>query len=355
MPSSITILIILTGTLVILGLIFWPEGGGLARWKARSLTHQRRQLEDALKFLFDAGQAGQPATLGSLAQALRISAADSTRLSGQMQAQGLVKTTGEPAAALELTPEGMRWALQMVRAHRLWERYLADEARIPLEQIHTIAHRREHGMSSGQIDELDAALGHPSRDPHGDPIPDAAGQLRQHAHESGCARPLSSWAAGERAQITHLEDEPLVAYAQILAVGLYVGQVLTVLESTSEKIILTDGENEFVVAAPVAANIFLCPLEELQARPADAIPLSRLTGQMKAEIVELDERCQGFTRRRFLDLGLTPGTLIFPELENAFHEPRAYRVRGTLIALRNDQAAYIWVRPAGQNTGSAPI
>ena len=46
-----------------------------------------------------------------------------------------------------------------------------------------------------------------------------------------------------------------------------------------------------------------------------------------------------------MDLGLTPGTLIFPELQNFFGDPRAYRVRGTLIALRKDQAAQIWVKP----------
>jgi Fe2+ transport system protein FeoA len=77
----------------------------------------------------------------------------------------------------------------------------------------------------------------------------------------------------------------------------------------------------------------------------EAIPLSNLPSQMHAEIVRLDERCQGFTRRRFLDLGLTPGTTIFPELDNSFGDPRAYRVRGTLIALRSDQAQDIWVTP----------
>ena len=79
--------------------------------------------------------------------------------------------------------------------------------------------------------------------------------------------------------------------------------------------------------------------------PRQAIPLGSLQSQARAEIIEIDERCQGFTRRRFLDLGLTPGTPIYPELDNAFREPRAYRVRGTLIALRKDQARLIWVRP----------
>jgi len=64
-----------------------------------------------------------------------------------------------------------------------------------------------------------------------------------------------------------------------------------------------------------------------------------------AEIVALDDALQGFTRRRLLDLGLTPGAVVYPELQNVFADPRAYRVRGTLVALRRDQSDRIWVRP----------
>jgi Fe2+ transport system protein FeoA len=77
---------------------------------------------------------------------------------------------------------------------------------------------------------------------------------------------------------------------------------------------------------------------------AHAVSLAELAHDQRAEIVELDDAVQGFTRRRFLDLGLTPGTIIHPELQNFFGDPRAYRVRGTLIALRKDQAAQIWVK-----------
>ena len=79
--------------------------------------------------------------------------------------------------------------------------------------------------------------------------------------------------------------------------------------------------------------------------PAGTISLNELKHDQRAEIVTLDEAVQGFTRRRFLDLGMTPGTEIYPELGNFFGDPRGYRVRGTLIALRKDQAAQIWVRP----------
>jgi Fe2+ transport system protein FeoA len=75
------------------------------------------------------------------------------------------------------------------------------------------------------------------------------------------------------------------------------------------------------------------------------VPLAELSQDQRGEIVMLDDAVQGFTRRRFLDLGLTPGSIIYPELHNFFGDPRGYRVRGTLIALRKDQAAQIWVKP----------
>ena len=67
------------------------------------------------------------------------------------------------------------------------------------------------------------------------------------------------------------------------------------------------------------------------------------SGQL-AEVVALDPACRGFMRRRLLDLGFTPGARIRPDLTTFAGDPRAYRVRGTTIALRNDQSARVLVR-----------
>lgn len=211
---------------------------------------------------------------------------------------------------------------------------------MPLDKVHQEAHRREHGMTSRQVDEMDAALGFPLVDPHGDPIPNRQGEVRSEIYT-----PLTAWPSGTPGRIAHLEDEPPIALAQIVAEGLRLNQTVRVLETTPARIVLTDGDNEYRLAPMVAANVFLAQIPESRAR-AQAIPLSRLAHNQDAEIVALDEACQGFTRRRFLDLGLTPGTKIAPELKNSFGDPRAYRVRGTLIALRDDQAKMVWVRPA---------
>ena len=157
--------------------------------------------------------------------------------------------------------------------------------------------------------------------------------------------PVTAWQAEGPVRIVHIEDEPAIAYEQILAAGLRLGQTIRIIERTPQRVVLSDGETEYRLAPTVAANIGVAPLPKTEIARSGAVSLADLSHDQRAEIVMLDDAVQGFTRRRFLDLGLTPGTTIYPELGNFFGDPRAYRVRGTLIALRKDQAAQIWVKP----------
>jgi DtxR family Mn-dependent transcriptional regulator len=333
---------ILIGSVIVALVALLPRWGVLALYRNRRVAQQREQIEDALKYLLDCQYQGRQVSQDALAGNLRLSQSNATRLSQAMEAQNLITSHG---ADLTLTPEGERWAIHVVRAHRLWERYLADEARMPLGQVHTEAHRREHSLSEATLNELDAAMGFPTRDPHGDPIPNREGKLSQVDAVSITAIP-----PGKAARIMHLEDEPPLAYQQILASGLRLGQHVRILERTPERVILSDGENEYRLAPAVASNISVGVLPEPEPEPAGVITLTELAHHQKAEIVALDEAVQGFTRRRFMDLGLTPGALISPELQNFFGEPRAYRIRGTLIALRKDQATQIRVKPVAQTS-----
>ena len=332
---NLTIWIFLLLILVLAILI--PRIGLLALYRTWRAVQEREQVEDALKHLLDRQGQGRHASPESLAGNLNLPRVKATRLIADMESQKLLETRG---SELHLTSDGERWALHIVRAHRLWERYLADEARMPLNQIHGEAHRREHNFTEAQLDELDAALGHPARDPHGDPIPTREGKM-----PSDELTPLTAWQADCPARIVHIEDEPAIAYEQILATGLRLGQTIRILERTPQRVVLSDGKNEYRLAPTVAANVSVSPLPASETLPMEAIPLGELKYDQHAEIVSLDEAVQGFTRRRFLDLGLTPGTLIYPELQNFFGDPRAYRVRGTLIALRKEQAVQIWVKP----------
>jgi DtxR family Mn-dependent transcriptional regulator len=323
--------------LVLLGVIFLPRVGALALYKKNRATQKREQVEDALKHLLDREQHGRHASPESLAGTLDLSRDRATGLIEDMEMQGLLETRG---TELHLTAAGERWAMHVVRAHRLWERYLVDEARMPLSRIHDEAQKREHSLTEAQLNELEAALGHPKHDPHGDPIPTREGKM-----DRAEGMPITAWQVDRPARIVHLEDEPAIAYEQILAAGLRLGQDIRIIEKAQSRYILSDGESEYRLAPAVASNVHVAPLPESEILKREAISLAELKTDQQAEILMLDEAVQGFTRRRFLDLGLTPGTKIFPELGNFFGDPRAYRVRGTLIALRKDQAAQIWVKP----------
>jgi len=327
--------------LLALWLLLRLTARGTGAWRGR---RHRHRLEDALKHVFEQEYRGRRATPESLAGALGIPAARAFDLVVRMQALGLMRPAGPELA---LTAAGQRLALQVVRAHRLLERYFADEARLPLRRVHAEAERREHALSPADADRLSAHLGHPTLDPHGDPIPTCDGEL---APPVGA--PATSCPLGTPARIVHLEDEPEISYAQILACGLTVGQHVRVTESTATRLVLSDGENEFPLAPAVAANVFLVPAPEEAGRDATR-RLSELPRDQPAVVVALDEACQGYSRRRLMDLGFTEGARVRARLATFSGDPRGYEVRGTLVALRREQAAAILVRPLAAERGAS--
>jgi DtxR family Mn-dependent transcriptional regulator len=247
---------------------------------------------------------------------------------------------------LQLLEEGRRRALQVVRAHRLWERYLADELRVPLAQLHGPAERAEHTLSSERLDALEAHLGHPLRDPHGDPIPQADGSV-----EPLLAIPLTDWPRNQIAEIVHVEDEPEFVLREILGLGLKPGVTVQVVDSQPDSLTLAVGGARVRLSPALASNVHVRP--PAAPLPADAtVPLSELALGRPAHVVMIDPEFRGLARRRLLDLGFTPGAEVTPVLTTPVGDPRAYRVRGTLIALRNEQARSVRVRPVSEEVAS---
>jgi len=272
---------------------------------------------------------------------LRLRPGAMVKLITGLEAQGWLRSSSE---GLSLTSDGARLAIQVIRAHRLWERFLVDEARMPLANVHAQAERLEHTQSAAQLDALDAAMGHPATDPHGDPIPTAAGELARQTSKS-----VIEWPLRTPARIVHLEDEPAAVFAQIAAIGLRPGQVIRVLESDARRLVLAHGDETHVLAPIVGANISVCPVQPATESSAGHSRLTILKPGQRAVVHRLADTLQGFTRRRLLDLGLTPGVVIEAETTGVFRDPVAYRVRGSLIALRRDQADHVWITPDGGN------
>ena len=327
---------LILAALVALVVALWPDAGLFAQMRRWRELRRRELLEDALKHIFAWEQRAQNATPESLAGGLGIPQSRVLQLITGMEAKGLVQSL---AGGLRLTSKGQRLALQVVRAHRLWERYLADDAGMPMARLHQADEKAEHQLNAENLDALDAHLGHPEHDPHGDPIPRSDGSLAEVE-----AVVLNDWPMDQPARVVHIEDEPDVIFQQILAAGLRPGSVLRILENMPERLVISDGEQEHRLAHVVAANIQVAAMAPQRQRPAGVKRLSDLAHGAEGEVVELDSLCRGFSRRRLLDLGLTVNTKIEVALENTFGDPRAFRIRGTLIALRKEQADHVWVK-----------
>jgi len=335
--TPIGTLSIATAVVATAALLLWPDSGMVARWRAGLRLTRRALTEDALKAIHKWESRGEALTLEGAAGTLRISTNEAVALLGRMQAAGLARAD---ANGIRLTPDGRGAALHIIRAHRLWERYLAEETGFDEGDWHARAEREEHRLTPKAADELAAALGHPLFDPHGDPIPET---LHDPVRPGG--RPLSQIPAGSSARIIHLEDEPAVVYAQLLAVGLHPGMVVHVTESTPERTRFWTHGDEHVLAPLVAANVSVALLVPGGVADSEtAASLAELSVGDPGEVVRIAPGCRGPERRRFLDLGIVPGTVIVPEMRSASGDPTAYRIRGALIALRASQARHIAVK-----------
>lgn len=137
-------------------------------------------IEDYLKVIYSHTE-WQPdlITTGALAARLGLAASSVTEMVKKLVAQGLV--VHEPYGAVELTPDGTALALRMLRRHRLIETWLVHRVGYTWDEVHDEAEVLEHAMSDRLLDALDAQLGHPVRDPHGDPIPAADGTVQRPA------------------------------------------------------------------------------------------------------------------------------------------------------------------------------
>jgi DtxR family Mn-dependent transcriptional regulator len=145
--------------------------------------------------------------------------------------------------------------------------------------------------------------------------------------------------------IVHLEDEPEAIYAQLAAEGLELGMELRLLEISPKRIRFQANGDEHILAPIVAANISAIPLEDSAiARTTKGRKLSDLAAGEAGQVIKIARSCRGNERRRFLDLGILPGTMITAEFTSPSGDPTAYRIREALIALRREQAEYIHIR-----------
>lgn len=147
--------------------------------------------------------------LGDLAARMGVVPGTATSMVKALSEAGLVDY--EPRRGARLTPHGEKLALHVLRRHRLIELFLVRALKLDWSEVHDEAEALEHAVSDKVLDALDAFLGRPREDPHGDPIPTHAGQLREQR-----SRPLTACAPGDSVRILRVanDDPAFLRYAE---------------------------------------------------------------------------------------------------------------------------------------------
>jgi DtxR family Mn-dependent transcriptional regulator len=155
----------------------------------------------------------------------------------------------------ELTEKGKKYALQIIRKHRLWEVFLVEKLNFGWEEVHEIAEQLEHIKSSKLTDKLDAFLHYPKVDPHGDPIPDKNG----HFSNDQKAKQLSLSNVNDEVVITGVEDGS-VEFFQFLKhceIGLGTKVKIIAKYNFDQSVLISLNEKEIVLSELVSQKIYV--------------------------------------------------------------------------------------------------
>ncbi len=276
--------------------------------------------EDVLKVLYHLGRQSPTVSSRELIRGADLEPNRYPIIAAELLRRKWAEAAGEggPGAPdLRITPEGEQRALQLIRAHRLWERYLADKEGLPLDALHDEAMRREHLATPEQVDALARELGDPQVDPHGDPIPTATGEMPD--VEEGT--PLTRWPVHRLGRIVQVEDEPPALFSQLALIGLTPGAQVEIDERMPAQVLVWSGRQRLTLAPAAAERVFV-----VDAPPA-RLPLSEMEIGQAGRVVSVGQGVGLADRLR--EVGLQVGAEVAAVGADPLGEPVRYRTNGS--------------------------
>ena len=210
--------------------------------------------ENYLKAIYKhMGSNGTGVNTNTLAEELNTKAASVTDMLKKLSEKELINY--KKYQGVTLTTRGKKVAINIIRKHRLWEVFLVEKLKFKWDEVHDIAEQLEHIHSKELIERLDKYLEHPKFDPHGDPIPDKTGNIKEHEEKT-----LDLLKEGETGNILGVKEHAPAFLQYLDSVKLVLGTRIKVLkhfEYDNSKIIKVNEAQELTVSEMVSKNLYI--------------------------------------------------------------------------------------------------
>jgi DtxR family Mn-dependent transcriptional regulator len=208
------------------------------------------KMRDYLKAVYSLRSKGQLVTVSEVAEHLGVSVASVSNMMKRLAEFDLVAHT--PYKGVDLTERGEREALRLIRAHRLVELFLTDVVGLTWDEVHEEAEHLEHVVSDRLLERIAEILGHPSVDPHGDPIPTEEGVVDEETLST-----LTDLEVGQRAEVRRVtaQDPDMLQY--LSSIGLTPDRTVTLVDKGPFEgpLTLRIGEAEQIIGWNVAREV----------------------------------------------------------------------------------------------------
>lgn len=208
--------------------------------------------ENYLKAIYHLAANGESVLTNEIAEAMQTKAASVTDMLKKLSAKSLIHY--QPYYGVTITTRGKSQALTVIRKHRLWETFLVQKLGFSWDEVHEVAEQLEHIQSKRLIDKLDEYLGHPTVDPHGDPIPDEEGRIK--------SLPLVAMELakpGSKGTITSVKDSDPELLKYLQKIGATPGKKVTVVsrEAYDGSVEILLDKKSIFISKEVSQNILL--------------------------------------------------------------------------------------------------
>jgi DtxR family transcriptional regulator, Mn-dependent transcriptional regulator len=211
-------------------------------------------VENYVKAIYQLSHAAEDGAVatGQISAALGVLPGTVTSMLKTLDESNLATYT--PYEGVRLTPSGRGLALRVLRRHRLIEQFLSETLNLPWDEVHEEAEHMEHSVSDALVDRIDAYLGHPTTDPHGDPIPKADGTV-----EVADGRPLAECAIGDRFCIARVVDQSSEFLRYLSQAGVAIGAqgALVANDAKRERVTIRLGDDEKTLSHEAASKLMV--------------------------------------------------------------------------------------------------